>query len=67
MPRAVIEDWDRFAAFLASQPLCQWSFQKQRELAQGLHVEQGRSPIHSPPVAKKGADSELADALASMA
>lgn len=67
MPRAVIEDWDRFAAFLAAQPLCQWSFQKQQAIAQGLHVERGRSSIHPPPAAKKGADSELADALASMA
>jgi hypothetical protein len=63
MAKAVIQDWDGFIAFLAAQPLCQWSAQKQREIASGKH--KGQSPIHSPP--SKNDNAELAAALSSMA
>jgi hypothetical protein len=63
MTNAVIGDWDGFIAFLAAQPLCQWSAQKQREIASGKHKAQ--SPIHSPP--PKNDNAELAAALSSMA
>lgn len=63
--KAVVEDWDQFRAFLAAQPLCQWSAQKQQEIAQGLHGERG-SPIR-PPAAPKNDNADLAAALASMA
>jgi hypothetical protein len=61
-----VEDWDQFRAFLAAQPLCMWSAQKQQELARGLHDERGRSGIHPPP-APKNDNADLAAALASMA
>jgi hypothetical protein len=66
MAQAVIEDWDQFIVFLSTQPLCRWSAQKQQEIASGLHGFDGHPSIH-PPVTKKKADPELADALASMA
>lgn len=65
MPDAVIKDWDQFSAFLAAQPLCQWSAQKQHALATGAHVPRESSAIHSP--AKKNDNAELAAALSSMA
>jgi len=65
MPKAVIEDIGRFKAFLASQPLCQWSAQKEQELVEGKHRDHRRSGIHLPP--PKQDNSELADALSSMA
>jgi hypothetical protein len=71
MTRAVIEDWDGFIAYLAAQPLCQWSAQKQREIASGKHKTQ--SPIHSPPPKDipppkaNNDNAELAAALSSMA
>ncbi len=64
MPNAVIEDWDQFNAFLATQPLCKWLAQKQHELATGKHVELGRGAVHPPP---KDDNAELAAALSSMA
>jgi hypothetical protein len=65
MPKAVIEDWGQFVAFLAAQPLCQWSAQKQREIAMGMHSERKGSSIHSAP--PKNDNAELAAALSSMA
>ena len=61
--KVVIEDLDRFYAFLAQQPLCKWATQKQQELAA---IEAG---IHSgvSPAAKKNDNAELAAALSSMA
>jgi hypothetical protein len=65
MPNAVIEDWGRFEAFLAAQPLCKWSAQKQQEIASGVRSDQGRSSVHSPP--PKNDNADLAAALSSMA
>jgi hypothetical protein len=62
MKNAVIEDWGKFAAFLAAQPLCQWSAQKQREMAMGVHFGGGMAPPK-----KKNDNAELAAALSSMA
>lgn len=67
MPNAVIDDWTQFSAFLAAQPLCQWSAQKQQEMAAGMHVDLGKSPIHRPPPKKKDDNADLAAALSSMA
>ncbi|MEW6164876.1 MAG: hypothetical protein AB1642_07420 [Pseudomonadota bacterium] len=64
MPHAVIENWDQFSAFLAAQPLCKWSAQKQQEMARGMHSERS-SAIHSPP--PKNDNAELAAALSAMA
>jgi len=66
MHKAVIEDWNQFEAFLAAQPLCQWSAKKQREVAAGLHSHHGRASIHAPPPPKND-NADLAAALASMA
>jgi hypothetical protein len=65
MPKAVIEDWGRFRAFLASQPSCQWSAQKEQEIAMGIHHDHRRAGIRPPP--PKNDNAELADALSSMA
>ena len=65
MPNAVIEDWDQFNAFLAAQPLCQWSAKKQSEIASGMHGKKDHSAIHAPP--PKNDNADLAAALASMA
>jgi len=65
MAKAVIEDWDQFMAFLAVQPLCKWSAQKQHEIASGMHSDRGRSAIHPPP--PKNDNADLAAALSSMA
>jgi hypothetical protein len=65
MPNAVIEDWDRFQAFLASQPFCAWSAQKQREIAMGMHT--GRGGIRPPDAPAKDDNADLMAALASMA
>ncbi|MBI4986707.1 MAG: hypothetical protein HZC24_15525 [Rhodocyclales bacterium] len=64
MPKAVIEDWDQFSAYLAAQPFCQWSAQKQQELASGMHSELRRSSVQPPP---KNDNADLAAALAAMA
>jgi hypothetical protein len=64
MPTAVIEDRAKFMAFLSAQPLCQWSVQKQQELAAGMRGDPGRSSIHPPP---KNDNAELSAALSSMA
>lgn len=66
MPKAVVEDWDEFRTFMAAQPLCQWSAQKQRDMARGLHQDRQRTGIHSPPPPKND-NADLAAALASMA
>lgn len=63
MARAVIENWDQFAAFLASRPLCQWCDKKQQQTAEGLLDENGK-PLKKP---KKDDNADLAAALASMA
>ncbi|MRR51179.1 MAG: hypothetical protein EG825_09740 [Rhodocyclaceae bacterium] len=65
MPKAVVEDWDAFRAFLAAQPLCKWSAQKQREIDSGALQLPGASSIHAP--SKKNDNADLAAALASMA
>lgn len=64
MPKAVIEDWDEFNAFLASQPLFQWLAQKQQETATGVFSGQARPPAKAAP---KNDNADLAAALASMA
>jgi hypothetical protein len=61
----VVEDLDEFKAYLASQPLCRWAAQKQREIAAGKHQGHSNSAIHRP--VPKNDNSELADALSSMA
>jgi len=65
MPKAVVEDWDEFRAFLAAQPLCKWSAQKEQEIASGTLHNSGPSSIHAAP--KKNDNADLAAALASMA
>jgi hypothetical protein len=65
MTRAIIEDWDGFTAFLAAQPLCQWSAQKQRDVASGKLPSKGHA-------AQQGAaalddNAALVAALSSMA
>lgn len=65
MPKAVIEDWNRFSAFLSAQPLCQWSAQKQHEIDTGM-ISLGGSSIRPPP-AKKDDNADLMAALSSMA
>lgn len=65
MKQAVIEDWDKFSAFLASQPLCQWSAQKQREVASGMHS--GMTGVVQAHAKKKDDNADLVAALASMA
>jgi len=65
MRKAVVENWSQFEAFLAAQPLCQWSAKKQREVAAGLHSSHGGAGIHAPP--KKDDNADLLAALSSMA
>lgn len=65
MKKAVIDDWDKFSAFLASQPFCQWAAQKQRELAQGMHYSDGA--IVQPQAPKRNDNADLVAALSSMA
>lgn len=61
----VIEERDRFLAFLAGQPLCLWCAAKERDIATGRIKTHSRSSIHE---SKPAADnSDLAAALASMA
>jgi len=64
-PRTVIENWDQFTHYLAAQPLCRWSAQKQRDIAAGKVSNHGDSPIHASP--PKNDNADLAAALASMA
>jgi len=61
MSKAVIEDWDLFYAYLATQPLCKWSAQKQQQIARGTRTEQSR---FSPQ--PQNSNAELAAALALM-
>jgi len=63
MARAIIEDWDGFTAFLAAQPLCQWSAQKQRDVASGKLPSKGHAANQS----AKDDNAALAAALSSMA
>jgi hypothetical protein len=65
MPNAVIKDWDQFSAFLAAQPFCKWSAEKQREIATGVHSGMGQ-PSVAPPK-KKDDNADLVAALSSMA
>ncbi len=64
MVNRVIEDVDEFKSYLASQPLCQWAAQKQRDVDSGKLSGAQKSSAHKQP---KSDNSELADALASMA
>ncbi|MDX9975177.1 MAG: hypothetical protein RBU21_19475 [FCB group bacterium] len=61
MKKAVIEDWDKFSAFLAAQPFCQWSAQKQHEIDTGMHMGM------TAPQPKKNDNADLAAALSAMA
>lgn len=64
MPSAMIEDWDRFNAFLAAQPLCVWAAEKrQQQMAAEAQRERGRSA----PARPKDDNAELLAALSSMA
>jgi hypothetical protein len=65
MSKAVIEDWGQFKAFLASQPLCQWSAQKEHEIALGMHDDHRQASVRPHP--PKNDNAELASALSSMA
>lgn len=65
MPQAVIEDWDQFNAFLATQPFCIWAAQKRHEIAMGTHSGRGRPPIAASP--SKDDNADLIAALSSMA
>ena len=60
MPTAVIEDWDRFRAFLATQPICVWSAQRKQEI-----IDRDRGV--APPAAQKNDNADLLAALSSMA
>lgn len=64
MPKAVIEDWDQFYAFLAAQPLFQWLAQKQQENLAAAASTRARSAA---PAAPKNDNADLAAALSSMA
>lgn len=65
MTRAIIEDWDGFTAFLAAQPLCQWSAQKQRDAASGKLPSKGHASNQG--AGAKNDNAALAAALSSMA
>jgi hypothetical protein len=62
--KAVIEDMERFNAFLAAQPLCAWSAQKQHEIAAGTYDDKKRPAAGA---SAKNDNAELAAALSSMA
>ena len=65
MEKTVVQDWDRFTAYLAAQPLCQWAAQKEIEiLSMGIPLD---SKILKPNAPKKNDNADLAAALASMA
>lgn len=61
MPKAMIEDRERFNAFLASQPLFEWLAQKQQEIAMD---KQSSHAVRPPP---KNDNADLVAALSSMA
>ncbi len=61
MVNRVIEDVEQFKSYLASQPLCQWAAQKQRD------VEAGKLDAGRKTSSKKSDNAELAEALSSMA
>jgi hypothetical protein len=65
MRNAVVENPDQFYAFLATQPLCKWSAQKQREVATQIRSDQSGHTIHAPK--PKDDNAELAAALALLA
>lgn len=60
MPAAVIEDWDRFSTFLATQPLCIWAAQRKQEIA-----DRERGVVPGAP--QKNDNADLLAALSSMA
>lgn len=63
MPKAMIDDWKQFEAFLASQPFCKWARQKEQEMALR---EKGGHPAKAAS-SKKDDNADLLAALASMA
>lgn len=63
MPRAVIEDWEQFEAFLAAQPFCQWSAQRTQEADMRAFSFSAQS-VQAPP---KDDNAALLAALSSMA
>ena len=63
MTNAVIDDIEKFKAFLATQPLCQWAAQKQHELDQGLTHKSSAAANKK----AKDDNADLAAALSSMA
>lgn len=65
MSKAVIEHWDSFSDFLASQPLCRWCVEKQHEIDTGAYDSRPHG-VHKAS-AKKNDNADLAEALASMA
>lgn len=65
MRNAVVENPDQFYAFLAAQPLCKWSAQKQREIAMAVRSDKGGHTAHAPK--PKDDNAELAAALALLA
>jgi len=64
MPQSMIEDKDRFYAFLAAQPLLKWLDQKQHDPGAGMYSGGKRSPAHP---ASQNDNADLAAALSSMA
>jgi hypothetical protein len=64
-PKAVIEDFESFKVFLASQPLCQWAAEKQRRIDSERLSLHSPSSIHPPP--QKNDNADLAAALAALA
>jgi len=65
MSKVVLEDVGKFKVYLAAQPFCQWSAQKQQEIAMGIHHDKRRAGTHPP--TPKNDNSALAEALSSMA
>lgn len=63
MPKAMVDDWKQFEAFLASQPFCQWAWQKEQEMA--LREKSGNSG--KPASSKKDDNADLLAALSAMA
>lgn len=65
MRNAVVENPDQFYAFLAAQPLCKWSAQKQREIATEVRSDKSGHTAHASK--PKDDNAELAAALALLA
>lgn len=64
MPTAVIEDLERFNAYLAAQPFCAWAAQKQQEVMAEMAADRKRPTGNA---TAKNDNAELAAALSSMA